>query len=120
MIVEDCPMGYPRLATFLSSDRAFMQYRGFGSLRSRVLLAQQCDIESLEEELNTVDLWEQKEGSARNLRSKHCDDRQSCKADMGERFPFNRTRPEILEELKGQLFDYGDHGSNCLYSRPCS
>lgn len=87
-----------------------MQYRGFGALRSRVLLAQQHDIESLERELDRIDLWDQEEGSARKLKSKACDDRESCKADMGEEFDFNRTRPEILEELKRQLFDYGERG----------
>lgn len=106
-VVDECPMGYSRLATFLSSDRSFMQYRGFGSLRSRMLLAQQYDIEILEKELDTIDLWDASEGTASKLRCKDRDDRYSCKSDMPANFPHPRTRPEILIDLKEQLMCYG-------------
>lgn len=101
-------MGYSRLATFLSSDRSFMQYRGFGSLRSRMLLAQQYDIEVLEKELDTIDHWDASEGMASKLRCKDRDDRDCCKSDMPATFPHPRTRPEILTDLKQQLMCYGE------------
>lgn len=101
-------MGYSRLATFLSSDRSFMQYRGFGSLRSRMLLAQQYDIELLEKELDTIDHWDASEGMASKLRCKDRDDRDCCKSDMPATFPHPRTRPEILADLKQQLMCYGE------------
>jgi hypothetical protein len=100
-------MGYSRLATFLSSDRSFMQYRGFGPLRSRVLLAQQYDVEALEKELDTIDDWDSKHGSPKKLRCKARDDLYSRKGDMPANFPHPRTRPEILTELKQQLGIYG-------------
>ena len=100
-------MGYSRLATFLSSDRSFMQYRGFGSLRSRMLLAQQYDIEVLEKELDTIDIWDASEGMASKLRCKDRDDRECCIGDMPATFPHPRTRPEILMDLKEQLMCYG-------------
>jgi hypothetical protein len=85
-----------------------MQYRSFSSLHSRVLLAQQYDIEVLERELDAIDLWDEEEGVGKKLKSKQCDDRQRSKEDMSEDFPFRRTRPEILAELKKQLMDYGE------------
>lgn len=108
-VVGECPMGYPRLAALLASDRSFMQYRGFGALHSRILLAQQYDIEALEKELDKVDRWE-KEGDEKKLWSKRCDDRQSCREDMPATFPRNikLTRPEILTALKHKLMEYGE------------
>ncbi|KAM0708667.1 hypothetical protein Q7P35_005319 [Cladosporium inversicolor] len=105
--VEDCPQGYPRLAEFLSSDRSFMQYRGFGALHSRLLLAQQCDIETLERELNLLDDWDSKtEGMGIKLKFKACDDRARTKESLGADFPYRRSRPEVIAELKQCLMDY--------------
>lgn len=89
-----------------------MQYRGFGCLHSRVLLAQQCDIEALERELDEIDLWDQEEGAANKLKNKQRDDRQCSKDDMADDFPFPRTRPEILQELRKQLIEYGQCETN--------
>jgi len=102
-------MGYPRLAAFLASDRSFMQYRGFGALHSRILLAQQYDIEELEKDLDKVDRWEEKEGDVRKLWSKRRDDRESCRGSMPATFPqkLKFTRPEILTALKHKLMEYG-------------
>lgn len=117
LIVDKCPLGYPRLATFLSSDRSFMQYRGFGSLHSRVLLGQQYDIEKLEQELDKLDQWDQdrsEPGSdqASELRCKALDDQASRKDKMPQDFPYRRTRPEVLGELKHQLMEYGEHSGH--------
>lgn len=112
-IVEDCPQGYPRLAEFLSSDRSFMQYRGFGALHSRLLLAQQCDIETLERELNLLDDWDSKtEGMGIKLKFKACDDRARTKESLGSDFPYRRSRPEVIAELKQSLMDYGRFDSS--------
>lgn len=100
-------MGYPRLATFLSSDTGFMQYRGFHSLRSRMLLAQQYDLEVLERELDSIDRWENEQGSPQKLMCKERDDLQARVEDMPVDFPFSRTRPEIYAEVKKQLTEYG-------------
>lgn len=95
----------------MASDRSFMQYRGFGPLHSRVLLAQQYDIERLEEELDDLDRWDEaieKPGVPTKLGSKERDDTQCLKIDMPTDFPFDRTRPEVLADLKQQLMCYGE------------
>lgn len=97
-----------------------MQYRGFGCLHSRVLLAQQCDIEALERELDEIDLWDQEEGAANKLKNKQRDDRQCSKDDMADGFPFSRTRPEILQELRKQLIEYGQYMEQILARKPRS
>lgn len=53
--VESSPDGYPRIANFQSSDRSFLQFRGFLELHCRALLDLQFDIECLEKELDRLD-----------------------------------------------------------------
>lgn len=109
--VDECPPGYPSLATFLSSDRSFMQYRGFSSLHARMLLAQQYDIEKLESELDKIDRWDERReraGGAAKLGCKRRDDLGCQVKDMPADYPSGRTRPELLVELKQQLMCYGE------------
>jgi len=85
-----------------------MQYRGFGALHSRLLLAQQCDIEMLERELNMLDDWDSKtEGMAVKLKFKARDDRAHANGEMGADFPYRRPRPEVIANLKQCLMEYG-------------
>lgn len=89
-----------------------MQYRGFGALHSRLLLAQQCDIEKLERELNLLDDWDSKtEGMGIKLKFKACDDRACTRESLGPDFPYRRSRPEVIAELKQCLMDYGRLGA---------
>jgi len=104
--LDECPLGYPRLAAFLSSDRSFMQYRGFGSLHARILLAQQYDIEQLEDELDGIDRWDERESGVMKLGSKRRDDLKCQVNEMPASYPTDRTRPEVLAELKQQLMCY--------------
>jgi hypothetical protein len=107
--VESCPNGYPRVAEFLASDRSFMQYRGFASLHSRVLLAQQCDIETLERELDRIDKRDtETPETARKLQSKARDDKSCSERRSQAQRSAVRTRKEILADLKEQLFEYGE------------
>ena len=107
--VESCPNGYPRLAEFLSSDRSFMQYRGFASLHSRVLLAQQCDIETLERELDKTDSRDtETPETARKLQCKARDDRSCGEVEREAKSSSPRNRKEILKDLRQQLTDYGE------------
>jgi hypothetical protein len=77
-------------------------------LHSRLLLAQQCDIERLERELNLLDDWDSKtEGMGIKLKFKACDDRACTKESLGADFPYRRSRPEVIVELKHCLKDYG-------------
>lgn len=90
-----------------------MQYRGFGSLHSRMLLAQQYDIEVLERELDTIDKWDENEGDRGKLGCKERDDLYNRKEKILTDFPHARTRPELLAELKQQVMDYGESDARC-------
>ncbi|KAF2117750.1 hypothetical protein BDV96DRAFT_685420 [Lophiotrema nucula] len=54
---ENIPNGYPRLATFLDSNDAFMAFRRFGNLQSRLLLEKQSLLTQLEKEIDDLD-WD--------------------------------------------------------------
>ncbi|KAL9088954.1 MAG: hypothetical protein Q9165_006011 [Trypethelium subeluteriae] len=53
--LEDCPAGYPSLAAFLDSDEAYMVYRRFGFLQSRLLLEKQDEMRKLEKRIDRAD-----------------------------------------------------------------
>lgn len=89
-----------------------MQYRGFGSLHSRILLAQQYDIERLEDELDEIDRWDQvreRDGGAAKLGCKRRDDLECQMEEKPADYPSDRTRPELLAKLKQELMCYGEH-----------
>lgn len=104
----DVPRGYPQLASFLASDSGYMQFRGFAHLHSRLLLAEQYHVERLERELEKIDKWTQDHGGGIDLQCKLLHDQRSRREDMPMDFPFGRTRPEVLAELKSTLRDYGE------------
>lgn len=114
-VVDQSPEGYSQVATFQSSDRNFMQYRSFGYLHSRVLLALQYDIEQLEIELDRLDQFDKSQdgGDKDKLLCKDRDDLE----DVPERIEseefhlvFRKTRPQLLAELKRKLLEYGKDG----------
>jgi hypothetical protein len=80
--MESCP----RLAAFMSW-MTFMQYHGFGLSHARVLLAQQYDIERLEDELNEIDRWDACKDSFLKLSSQRRDDYRSRIEDMPADYP---------------------------------
>lgn len=85
-----------------------MQYRGFASLHSRVLLVQQYDIERLERELDKVDSRDaETPETATRLMCKRRDDLWTGDPGSEAQTPFLRTRKEILGDLKQQLTEYG-------------
>lgn len=107
--VDTSPPGYPTVATFQSSDRNFLQYRGFSYLHCRVLSAMQYNIEQVEAELEELDCWDQEHGGRAKLVNKLRDDRQSPKDLANGKYPPNltRTRAEVLSDLKAKLLEYG-------------
>ena len=91
----------------MSSDRNFMQYRGFGYLHARLLLALQHDIECLEHELDELD-QQDADGNEDRLASKTIDDIEVRKEEGVEGYSrVGRSRPAILTDLKHQLLEYG-------------
>jgi hypothetical protein len=109
-VVDKCRDGYCKIATFQSSDRNFMVYRGFGYLHCRVLSDMQYEIETIEKELKKLDKWEAKREDPENrLVCKKNDDMFRDKKDFppGFQAQFSRTRPQLLEDLRSKLLAYG-------------
>jgi len=100
--LESYPRGYPRLASFLSSECNFSLYRGFGYLHSRVLLGLQDDIVILERELEELD----------NEDALSADDRrrlENREFDVNrERNDILRSRQDILAEIQSKLIAYDE------------
>jgi len=116
--VEHNAVGYALIANFQSSDRDFLQYRGFFQLHSRVLSALQADIGYLETELDSMDEWDINCGIERRLaclRDKKRDDLQSRMEVMPDAYTamFDRTRPDVMLDLRTKLVQYG--GSLTLF-----
>lgn len=107
--MDDRPEGYNRVATFQSSDPNFLLYRGFSYLHCRLLSTLQYEIESLETELDQLDKWEMKKGDPDRLTCMERDNLHSSKNmfPKGFQLKFKRTRPEVFDELRRKLMQYG-------------
>lgn len=101
--VEDFPRGFPRLACFLDSDEAFMVYKRFGIVFSRLLLNKQDEIRHMENKLHAMD------------QADNVDDRRiyiMSRSEDVERHPqsitysSSETRPELLRMLEKSLLEY--------------
>jgi len=122
LAVETSPKGYPMMANFLSSDRSFLQFRGFLDLHCRVLLELQYDVEQLERELNKADKSDEQSSELRlaclsSLRRDRCEtlpelETSSSSSDFS--VPPRRARSEILADLRTKLGEYSMHSSAAL------
>ncbi|KAL2055848.1 hypothetical protein ABVK25_004092 [Lepraria finkii] len=100
--LEDFPRGFPKLACFLDSDDAFMVYRRFGSVFSRLLLNKQDEIRTLEAELEAMDKTDRVSGNGNYLMSRTLDIDREHLPDA-----FNgRSRPKLMEELEKKAMEY--------------
>ena len=86
-----------------------MQYRGFGYLHARLLLALQHDVEQLEVQLDKLDQWDKDSREREKLICKRRDDLQDAPEKVSGDFQylFKATRPQVLASLKLKLMDYG-------------
>ena len=103
--VEDYPIGFPRLSCFLDSDDAFMVYRRFGIVFSRLLLNKQDEIQAMEAELLGMDLTDARDGNQGYIMSRSEDvsrDKDSVPSSWSER------RPQLLEKLEKKALEYGE------------
>jgi hypothetical protein len=107
--VDECPEGYSQVATFQSSDDNFLLYRGFGYLHCRVLSSLQHDVERLEKKLDDMDQWDKTHGDECKLQSQRRDQVDSKREKANGTFPeqFDKTRPELIAEIKAKLMEYG-------------
>lgn len=92
--VDQYPLGYPRLAACINSDVNFVMYRKFGTLRSRVLLHRQDEINKLEKRLNDLDIRDDEEWNARV---------RSIKYDREQ----DSQRSDLVDEIDAKLEHYG-------------
>ena len=99
--MEDCPLGYPKLAAYIDSDDNFMIFRRFGFLYSRVLLNKQDQIRELESRLDDIDKKDYQDKIKRkSLKSISRDEK--CISSTGQ------TRQELLRTVEEKLREYGE------------
>ncbi|KAK0516460.1 hypothetical protein JMJ35_001063 [Cladonia borealis] len=102
--LEDYPTGYPKLSCFLDSDDAFMVYRRFGSVFSRLLLNKQDEISGIEAKLLGMDKMDDTETNRQYLMSRALDvDRDGIPRAWRE-----ETRPQLLENLEKKTLEYAE------------
>ena len=102
VIVENFPNGFPRLSCFLDSDDAFMVYRRFGTVFSRLLLSKQDELSRMEMELNGMDKNDEANGDENYLMSNTLDaDRPSIPTTWPQ------SRPELLAKMEKTAVEYG-------------
>ena len=97
--VRDQPRGYPRLATFIDSDPAFMVYRRFGYSRQRLILYWQDVVREKEEAL---DKFDREEVANKKVRPVYIWHRES---DDSRDPPIRR---HMILELGEALREYGE------------
>ena len=100
--VEDHPVGYPRLGCFLDSDEAFMVYRRFGLLHSRLLLYKQEELRRLEQYLLALD--------NRDSRTEEGQDRLTCWT-RDQQTSGVYSRKELMDKIETKSLEYGGHPS---------
>lgn len=101
-LVQDFPKGFPKLSCFLDSDDAFMVYRRFGCVFSRLLLCKQDEISRIEATLQAMDKTDTDAGHGQYLMSHKLDeDRDSIPSAWPE------SRTKLMAKLEKKALDYG-------------
>lgn len=95
--VDECPRGYPRLATLLNSDESFTIFRRFGYIQCRLILEKQTQLAKLECELDHLD--QQLAESERDYFYLHTVDIPND--GLGQR------RAALISEIEHTFCDYG-------------
>ena len=107
-IVEDFPVGFPRVACYMDSDDAFPIYRRFGYVFSRLLLHKQDELSSMEATLRTMDNLDHKTpGCARYLQSRTLDNSRKSVPWAGSLPEAPGSRTELLERMEKKTMEYG-------------
>ena len=103
-VVQDYPRGFPRLACFLDSDDAFMTYRRFGLVFSRLILNKQDEIQEIERTLLAMDRMDEAtdEGYLMSRTADVSRETDSIPPSWSE------TRPQLLERLEKKALEYGE------------
>ncbi|KAF2100566.1 hypothetical protein NA57DRAFT_74171 [Rhizodiscina lignyota] len=97
--VVDYPNGYPKLSAFINSDDSFRVYRRFGTLRVRLILHCQAELNALEKKLNEIDKEDAKdEKTAFRI--------QSISYDKDDET--STVRERLINEIGQKLKEYDD------------
>lgn len=104
--MEECSLGYPRVAAFMDSDDNFMIYRRFGFLYSRLLLDKQDELRRIERDLDSIDERDANgsESARKCLQSRSKDDSNN---DVDDAY----TRRALLQKAERRLYTYGENGA---------
>lgn len=115
ILVQDFPKGFPKLACFLDSDDAFMVYRRFGSVFSRLLLRRQDEIRRVEATLQAMDKTDEAESDNANYLMSHEQD------DCRESNPklWEKSRAKVMDDLERKVLIYGTEFSLIINSACC-
>jgi hypothetical protein len=105
--VQECKLGYPRLAAFLDSDENFMVFRRFGYLQARLLLQKQDELRLLEEELDSLDA---------RMHAKRPADLITRDLPAATGAP----RKELMEKIENTFCEYGKEPSYLLLHILCA
>ena len=103
LTVEDYPFGFPKLSYFLASDDAFMVYRRFGSVFSRLLLNKQDEISRMEDFLLRMDKTDRVQGNDKYLMSRVDDVKRTTIPDSWQ----GTSRTDLLTTLERKALEYG-------------
>ena len=96
VIVNDFPSGYGKVAAIEDLDSDFLIYKKFGWLRNYALLHLQDELVELQQRLERLDKWEDKDGDYKKLLSRRKD---YVKDDSG--------RKTLVNEIHSKLAQYG-------------
>ncbi|KAL8732197.1 MAG: hypothetical protein Q9166_002944 [cf. Caloplaca sp. 2 TL-2023] len=100
--IDDCPLGYPKVASFLDSEDTFGIYRRFGFLYSRVLLSKQDELRRLEDDLDAMDSRDAKTSDkTRKCLKSRTKDFARASIDGAP------TRKDLLQAIESKLYQYG-------------
>jgi len=107
-VLEDCPIGYPRLAAFLSSEVNFTAFRGFKYLHVRLLLEKQQEITGLEQELDRLDEADDFDDAPTPIGKRRLKNRSFDKRTARDHDDQARPRGEILDDIHKKLLEYDE------------
>ena len=94
--IDDHPMGYPRLGSYMNSDENFLLCRRYSLLHTRVMLYRQAELAQLERELFESDQEDEKD-EEKALRDVNF-------LDEGE---VGKSRMKLMKQIEEKLKDYG-------------
>ena len=97
LTVDEYPPGYGKVAAFEECDPSFLICRKFGWLHIRLWLHLQDEVQELEEELESLDMWEISSGDPLRLRNR--------RIDYGRP---NAPRKDLLIKIAAKLREYGE------------